>query len=261
MFSLLTLGNIMFTGGKNIVGFDIVIPCKPGVLASISNVFSKHNVNILSVTLPSTISEKERVHGFIVGDFSNSSLSPEDMKNKIEGLEVVFEAKVVKPIEGNIVYSRNLFPIYQGDTRSIMIDQNTIKALFNLFKEHFGEGFTESLLYYTGYNTGKAFHKVYIGDKGLKLEEALELLNALLIGFGWTRIVDVRFYGSNITIQVDRLWECEVSERKTYGPTSRYFKGFLEGFLTSLLKKNLEITEASCIALGDSFCVFQASIK
>jgi len=261
VFSILTLGNMMFTGGKNIVGFDVVIPSKPGVLASISNVFSKYNVNILSVTLPSTISEKERVHGFIVGDFSNSPISPEDLKSKIEGLEVVFEAKIVKPIEGNIIYSRDLFPIYQGDVRSVMIDQNTIKALLNLFKEHFGEGFTESLLYYAGYNTGKAFHKVYIGDKSLNLEEALELLNAFLIGFGWARIVDAKFYGNKIVIQVDRLWECEALEKQTQSPASRYFKGFLESFLSSFLNRNVEITEASCIALGDRFCIFQALIK
>ncbi|MEM1545346.1 MAG: hypothetical protein QXY40_08945 [Candidatus Methanomethylicia archaeon] len=261
VFSILTLGNIMFTGGKNIVAFDIVIPSKPGVLASISNVFSKYNINILSVTLPSTISEKERVHGFIVGDFSNSLLSPEDIKSKIEELEVVFEVRIVKPIEGSIIYSRNLFPIYQGDVRSIMIDQNTIKVLLSLFKEHFGEGFTESLLYYTGYNTGKAFHKVYIGDKNIKLEEALELLNAFLIGFGWARIVNVRLYEDNIVVQTDRLWECEVLEGKVQGSASRYFKGFLEGFLFSFLKKNIRITETSCIALGNSFCTFQISIK
>ena len=260
-FSILTLGNMMFTGGKNIAGFDIVIPSKPGVLASISNVFSKYNVNILSVTLPSTISEKERVHGFIVGDFSNSSLSPEDMKSRIEDLEVVFEVRIVKPIEGNIIYSRNLFPIYQGDVRSIMIDQNTIKALLSLFKEHFGEGFTESLLYYAGYNTGKAFYKVYISDKNIKLEDALELLNAFLIGFGWARIVNTKLYGSSIVVQVDRSWECEVLEGEVQGSASRYFKGFLEGFLSSLLNKDIEVTEVSCIALGNSFCTFQALIK
>jgi len=44
--------------------------------------------------------------------------------------------------------------------------------------------------------------------------------------------------------------------RKTTQPCCHIFRGFLEGFLSELLGKTIEITEEKCAGKGDPHCEF-----
>jgi len=58
---------------------------------------------------------------------------------------------------------------------------------------------------------------------------------------------------------VVRVEDC--FEAKAYGPSSEpvchFVRGYIEGFLSSAFRKELWVTETSCIAKGDRECVFE----
>ena len=60
---------------------------------------------------------------------------------------------------------------------------------------------------------------------------------------------------------VGTVWVEDCFEARGYGPSSEpvchFVRGYIEGFLSSAFRKELWVTETSCIARGDRECVFE----
>jgi predicted hydrocarbon binding protein len=57
-------------------------------------------------------------------------------------------------------------------------------------------------------------------------------------------------------IKVRELFECAAVEGKASEPASEFFKGYLEGALSVLMRTKLQVREIECVARGDWQCTF-----
>lgn len=81
--------------GENIRYLEITLVDRPGALAKVTKVLADHNVDIVANRCTSVIRGEEGVC-FIVADFSKSDITPEKLREELEGLDIVLQAKVKK---------------------------------------------------------------------------------------------------------------------------------------------------------------------
>jgi hypothetical protein len=87
-------------------------------------------------------------------------------------------------------------------------------------------------------------------------KEALSYLSSMKKKENWGKMAfqGVDFKNKSGRIVIDDSFE--VMTRKTNQPSCHFFRGFLAGFLSELLKKRIAVTEEKCAGKGDEHCEF-----
>ncbi|UCE29143.1 MAG: 4-vinyl reductase [Candidatus Bathyarchaeota archaeon] len=87
-------------------------------------------------------------------------------------------------------------------------------------------------------------------------KEALNYLSSRKKEENWGKMAfqGVDFENKSGRIVIDDSFE--VMTRKTNQPSCHFFRGFLAGFLSELLKKRIAVTEEKCAGKGDKHCEF-----
>ena len=111
------------------------------------------------------------------------------------------------------------------------------------------------ILYMTAIKCGVRLYKKTKKEFSTE-KEALDHLTSLKREENWGQIgfqeVDFRNALGRITIN-DSF---DVMTRKTNQPSCHFFRGFIAGFLSELLKKTITVTEEKCAGKGDKHCEF-----
>ena len=89
-----------------------------------------------------------------------------------------------------------------------------------------------------------------------KKEEALNYLSSLKKEENWGKMSfqEVNFKNGCGRVTIDDSFEAMT--RKTKQPSCHFFRGFIAGFLSELLKKTIIVTEEKCAGKGDKHCEF-----
>ncbi len=89
-----------------------------------------------------------------------------------------------------------------------------------------------------------------------KKEEALNYLSSLKKEENWGKMSfqEVNFKNGSGRVIIDDSFEAMT--RKTSQPSCHFFRGFIAGFLSELLKKTIIVTEEKCAGKGDEHCEF-----
>ena len=89
-----------------------------------------------------------------------------------------------------------------------------------------------------------------------KKEEALNYLSSLKKEENWGKMSfqEVNFKNGSGRVIIDDSFEAMA--RKTNQPSCHFFRGFIAGFLSELLKKTIVVTEEKCAGKGDEHCEF-----
>jgi len=87
-------------------------------------------------------------------------------------------------------------------------------------------------------------------------EEATNLLCELKNEENWGRLSFHNVDFENRSGRVIVIDSFEARTRKTDEPCCHIFRGFLEGFLSELFAKSIDITEEKCAGKGDEHCEF-----
>ncbi|MCK4320005.1 4-vinyl reductase [Candidatus Bathyarchaeota archaeon] len=89
-----------------------------------------------------------------------------------------------------------------------------------------------------------------------KKEEALNYLSSLKKEENWGKMSfqEVDFKNGSGRVIIDDSFEAMA--RKTNQPSCHFFRGFIAGFLSELLKKTIVVTEEKCAGKGDEHCEF-----
>lgn len=89
-----------------------------------------------------------------------------------------------------------------------------------------------------------------------KKEEALNYLSSLKKEENWGKMSfqEVDFKNGSGRVIIDDSFEAMT--RKTSQPSCHFFRGFIAGFLSELLKKTIIVTEEKCAGKGDEHCEF-----
>ena len=249
----------LFKKGRELVGFDIVLPNIPGTLRYICSITEKYGLNIVYIEECGISRESGRF--FIVIDFTDKDIAPETLLTEFrKAKKYVYSADFSSSLN-DIIYPKSFCSKDIGGVRAILLAVAGMKGIIIGIREHLGEEGGNTLLYHLGYGDGVESYKVYAMSMGIEnVTDAISLLAALSKGTGWADIIGYEATDNKITIRLEKLWECEIQKDTVDKPASNYMRGLLAGYFKSLLKKEVIVKETKCIALGDPYCQFEINI-
>ncbi len=255
------IGTFVTNGDKNYYSLELIVKNVPGVIFKIGQRFAERNINIVRFIHSDT--EGDTTVIFIVGDFTKSKVSPEKLYEELKRdseyiLEIAFSNKA-----GNVYYPAHLFPITLDNNRAILFGLANIYGLIYDLRKNIGVDTANTLLYHLGYGVGEAVYKHHFKPRKYSpdnLEEVMNLIDAIMVSYGWGILKNYQFLGDKIFLEFEDLWECEAQKNMedTYG--SHYFRGILGGFFGSLFDTKADVEEVKCIARGDDVCRFEITL-
>ena len=248
----------LFKEGRNLVGFEIVLPNIPGTLRHTCSLTEKYGLNI--VYIEECGISKENDMFFIVVDFTDEDIDPETLLAEFRKDKDYIISADISPYLNDIIFPSKFCAKDMGGRRGILLGQGNMKGIILGTKKKLGEE-SDAFLYYLGYGIGEETYRMYaeprdIGDS----TEGILLWEALVRGARWGDIIGYEVMDDKIIIRLERLWECEIQKGLVDKPASHLFRGILAGFFEKLLGKKVAVKETKCIALGDPYCQFEINI-
>ncbi|MBO3800342.1 MAG: 4-vinyl reductase [Candidatus Brockarchaeota archaeon] len=150
------------------------------------------------------------------------------------------------------------FPLTVGNTRIVIFSPPILEGLVKGFRNSFGKSIVQAILWNQGKEAGKITAKMYKEDFGIsKARDALEMLKARALMFGWTYMELLTFneVKRKAVIRLLENWECDIFKGSNE-PQNHFMRGILAGFFECLFGRVFNVTEVKCIAKGDPYCEF-----
>ena len=241
---------------RDIHGFVFKIVNKVGALRELLDVFAKHNINILNLTISKPgFSASSSILVYL--DFTDSKITPEKLLEEMKIYSNVEDSIHINPIRKGLVVDTYHFPIEVNSQRVVIFRKPILKRFFQSFKVRFGT-VANSFLYFLGFNVGREAyisHSEILGSQDPK--GILEMFKSLLMGMSWgyPEISRIDYEKKEITLRVFKLFECEIANEHSV-PTSHFLRGVFSGYFTAFFKKRIYTIERKCINMDDDFCEF-----
>ncbi len=251
----------IYTEGKNLVGYEVVLPNIPGALRCLTSITEKHGLNIVYIE-ECRVSEGNDLF-FIVVDFTDKDVDPETLLNEFKKERKYISHVEISPTFKNMIFPRNFCVKLLGNHRVILMGFANMMGIINGLKKQFGEGAASSFLYHLGYGVGRELYDTYSKYTEIEgPEDGIKLIDALTKGASWCKIIDYSIKDDKIILKVGMLWECEMLKGRVDKPASNYVKGILVGFFEKVMAKDrkLMVRENKCIALEDPYCEFEIEL-
>ncbi|MGC9165855.1 MAG: V4R domain-containing protein [Thermoprotei archaeon] len=249
---------------RKIYGFSIIARNVPGVLASIGKACADALINIIDVVISTEQIVGGNAHLFLVADLTDSTFSPEDLKNELSKISSIISISIVEPFV-NFIIDDTHFPltIYNGKSRAIVIGEAVMKGFLYGINVQLGEEVSYIALWHMGYSSGKEIWDLYYEWRKTIVRDLVELMLKTAIALGWWSHYEVVEYSpmnKYAKIRVWDNWECRlkgVSGRAE----SHFIRGMLAGFLTKHFNTECQAFETKCISKGDEYCEFEIEPK
>lgn len=227
-------------------------------IKDISNVLSKHKLDILDLILTSMGSSQFFI---AIVDCSRIEGELEKAIKDIENINGVNEVKyATKKLKEKLV-DRFTIPTFGGGRfEALILGKDEFSQVLTEIKKSYGSG-GEAFLYMIGFKLGSVCGEKYKPE--MLTAEFIREDVLIFQAFGWG-IPEIRYLDikkPKIVIRFHKLFESAfVSERKTE-PYCYFFKGFITGLFSKFFKKDLSVVEVKCIAKGDPYCEFIIEAK
>ncbi|MDI6806631.1 MAG: hypothetical protein QMD14_02330 [Candidatus Aenigmarchaeota archaeon] len=135
-------------------------------------------------------------------------------------------------------------------------------GFFNILDKIMKKG-AVGILYNSGYEIGK-IHFNWLKGIGIAAEEEFIGKYLGLLKFCGYGNINIASFDENRVVIVAESSPDGIEYKHIYKKKRKvchYLKGILDGFLSSLLKKELTSEETKCVAAGDKCCEFVAKVK
>ncbi len=249
----------LFKGGRELVGFEMVLPNIPGVLRNVCSIIEKYGLNI--VYIEGCELSGEAGDFFIAVDFTDTDVTPETLLKEFRKNKEYITSADISPSFSDIIFPSKFCAKDIGGMRAILSSMATMRGIVMGVREHLGVESGNALLYHIGYGIGEEFYKIYAEPRGIKdLNEVFLLIEALTKGSKWGDFIGYERADDKIILKFERLWECEIQKGIVDKPASNFMRGILAGAFETILGKEVIVKETKCIAVGDPYCQFEISI-
>ena len=243
-------------GDRELYMFHIKLADIPGALLKVLTVFYSYGLNIVSVyTTESSYGDRQEVEFNIVVDFTNKSVSPEQVSNSLSLQTVVKDVSFYGKQLPNLIVDEKHFPIVLMGERAILFRETTYKGLILGLRQQLGPA-GEALLYHIGLNNGKgtwaALKKLTTGNVDL-LPNYLRYW-MLVVGASLVKEVSINLEKKRAVVRVENSYECLLG-KGSGKPFSNLHRGIFAGIFSELLGSEKSV-ETKCIAAGDPYCEF-----
>ena len=139
--------------------------------------------------------------------------------------------------------------------KGVLLSFETISEIESALEEIFSPSAASVILCTAAKKSGANLCKKIMKKAGTK-EKALHYFSKLKNNENWGKLSfqNIDFTKASGTIIITDSFESIA--RKTIQPCCHIFRGFLEGFLSQLFGKTIEVTEEKCAGKGDPHCEF-----
>lgn len=252
----LVISRRMLTASRNIYAIVVKLQHVPGALLQVLQVIYKHKINILSL-IASSVKKGDHIGScFILIDSTNSSIGINEIVSEIRSKELVIDAKKLERPVSTLIVDNYHYPLMISDElKAFIVPWSTTELLVDGIIQTFGEDATRSFFWYIGKSLGNNLAKTWL-SYGLKKEEVpIAILNTGM-SLGVLK-GDIKQNLQNNEVEISLYDNIECVNNKKYHQKSTFFLGFWEGMYEILLETKVNFQEISCIAIGDSKCIFK----
>ena len=127
-----------------------------------------------------------------------------------------------------------------------------------------GEEIAADCMYRFGCGYGKGMYSTRL-NQGKEKIDALVLAWAGSTYFGWGTVEIVKVTPEKNIVRVYNSFEARShianNEQKASKPVCHYFRGVVAGVMAILGGEEVETKETKCLAMGDEYCEFEATLK
>ncbi len=256
------IGYFVYIPGRYVVCLHVSLNSKglkkPGILASIFNVFAEFEIPVVSVKMPAP-KPGENAELSVFADLTGRRGVLRKIVDKIRSLEFVEKVEPIKPLFKGFAVDTTYTRLTLAGGRVIVFREPTYEGLIKGFRKRFG-AIAKELLYYIGFEAGRKMYNVYskmVEEAGGGLNELLAFWREVFrhTGFGAIEHVEISYLTKTAIIRVQDSFECRLF-KETGKFESHGIRGFIAGFMSSLFKTKVRVEETKCIAKGDPYCEF-----
>ena len=236
-----------FNENSQIVWFKIIYSKEPGSLSLITDFLEKENAFIMFGHLDN-ITQK-------TGEYSvftelNEDINPEDLAQKIRGMEAVSEVEYGISKYGMI--SSVDFPLNVIGVRGVMARALTIVDIIKTLNESVPHA--EGLLTISGLKGGIHAAKYFKSIMPINDSNFASVLAELYRAVGWGILeieCDPKTYEGKIIVNDSFIADVYGASDQ---PVCAFMSGYFAGYLTDYFGKNISVREVSCKATGKKVC-------
>ena len=226
-------------------------------ITKIAEALARHGAKVVSLN---TSSSGEISYAFFIVDYEGDAKALlKGVAEEVKGFGEVESLIYAEPksIEESKAY-KEYFPASTAEEREKIVNEELLAEAMKRLYGLFGSGaavFFYHLGYTQGYMLGTSHRK-----EGVKeiTEESVKACVDAIRPFILCKIVKVEWDPEKCKgeIVVKDLTECKVYKGGGEEPKSHLFRGFLAGYLSALLNREVKVVEVKCIAKGDEVCEF-----
>jgi len=222
-------------------------------------VHSRQQCDIVQITKYAEY-KAEKVPVYIFMDLTDSSITLDILVNKIKKLNCVLNCWYSGPVKGGPLVDEFGFPMWMAGRRHISFSTEGFVKMLNDIAKVFGSA-AEALFTEMGIKAGESKITRIERDYNLKGMEAIKLALAERLSKGWGIVELFEEKEEKWRIRVSELFEC-ILVGTSKKPSSIFFKGYLTGlFRRGLGKKELVVSEAKCVSMGEKCCEFEITLN
>jgi predicted hydrocarbon binding protein len=185
-----------------------------------------------------------------------TGVKKEEIRRELLSVEGMAYVRVNEDADG-LALDLFHFPLRDpGGERAYVISAESLGAVFDKMRELFGTG-GEVVIFEEGETVGakevEELTKMVGRDNIVPLLPNLPFL-LQVTGVGRPEIVSMDLERLDVVFRIYDCVECE--HRISSVPYSRWIKGMLVGFMSTLFERPCRAEETKCIAMGDRYCEF-----
>jgi predicted hydrocarbon binding protein len=224
-----------------------------GALASCSSRVAELNVDVLGGFTSAPSESDTGIWSF----FADVTDSPDLLKVRRALLELpVVESVDVLEAEDGFMVDRQSFPLRFSNRRALIMRADALSGMFARLWDVFGTG-AAAIVDQMAESMGKFLAREVVEDLGKDLAvRSLDEILCLYTALGYAEVELGSRDESSIAITAKGLFECEANARNDVRRKSTYFRAHLRGLISTIFGTEFEVTEVSCVALGDQECSF-----
>jgi len=259
VFTPLDLGRIV--KGDRIYGFFVRGVTKTGRMAKLLAAVAELGLPLIHIVNSTPIKIGSPGTFIAFYDFTGLDVSPEKVKEAMEeaakSMGISVEVEIIEPTIPGFVVDTKHYPLYFLGERAVIFRKTVLEGWFLGVRDRFGSA-GEVFLYYEGFGTGALIYEDYV-KVGVKREDIWKFLSAAMFAGGALSRMEVKLE-EPMTIKIWDCLECEVGKgsRKCF---SQWVRGLIAGFASKYFGKKVDVIEVKCIAKGDPYCEFMATIE
>ena len=231
-------------------------------ITRIAETLAKHGAKVASLN---TSSSGETSYAFFVVEYEGDVKALlREIAEEVEGFGEVESLIYAEPksVEESKAY-KEYFPASTAEERERIVNEELLAEAMRRLYGLFGSGaavFFYHLGYTQGYMLGTSHKRE--GVKGVT-EEGVKACVDAIRPFISCRVIRVEWSPGECKgkVVVRGLTECKVYKGKGDEPKSHLFRGFLAGYISALLGREVKVVEVKCVAKGDEACEFLIAPK